>query len=103
MSAPGMRGGDLETMLAKLRECEVELKRRGVASVAVFGSVARGDATADSDVDVLIEFSVVPDLIEFSALQRLLSQRLGRRVDLVTKPALHPRLRERILAEAVYA
>ena len=98
-----MRDIDLETTLAKLRECEAELKRRGVASVAIFGSVARGEATAESDVDVLVEFSVIPDLIEFSALQRWLSQRFGRKVDLVTKPALHPRLRSRILAEAVYA
>jgi predicted nucleotidyltransferase len=98
-----MRDIDLEATLAKLRECEPELKQRGVASVAVFGSVARGDATAESDIDLLVEFSVVPDLIEFSALQRWLSQRLGRKVDLVTKPALHPLLRNRILAEAVYA
>lgn len=98
-----MRDIDLEAALAKLRGCDAELKRRGVASVAIFGSVARGEATPASDIDVLVEFSVVPDLIEFSALQRWLSQRLGRRVDLVTRPALHPRLRERILAEAVYA
>jgi predicted nucleotidyltransferase len=98
-----MRDIDLEATLAKLRKCEPELKKRGVASVAVFGSVARGDATAESDIDLLVEFSVVPDLIEFSALQRWLSQRLGRKVDLVTKPALHPLLRNRILAEAVYA
>lgn len=98
-----MRDIDLETTLCELRECEAELKRRGVASVAVFGSVARGEATAASDVDLLVEFAVLPDLIEFSALQRWLSQRLGRKVDLVTKRALHPRLRARILAEAVYA
>jgi len=98
-----MREIDLETTLTELRECGIELKRRGVASVAVFGSVARGEATAASDVDLLVEFAVPPDLIEFSALQRWLSQRLGRKVDLVTKPALHPRLRARILAEAVYA
>ena len=98
-----MRDVGLEATLEKLRACEGELKRRGVASIAVFGSVARGEATVNSDVDVLVEFSVIPDLIEFSALQRWLSQRLGRKVDLVTKPALHPRLRKRILAEAVYA
>lgn len=98
-----MQDTRLEATLAKLRQCEAELKRRGVASVAIFGSVARGEATSESDIDVLVEFSIVPDLIEFSALQRWLSQRLGRNVDLVTEPALHPLLRNRILAEAVYA
>ncbi len=71
-------------------------------SLSVFGSVARGDARPDSDVDILVEFS--PDagigLIEYAGLMLALSELLGRKVDLVSRPALRPALRDAILHEA---
>jgi predicted nucleotidyltransferase len=76
-----------------------------VARLAVFGSVARNEATAASDVDILVEFR--PDarigLFEFARLRRDLSEILGCEVDLVTPEALHPSMRESILREAIYA
>jgi hypothetical protein len=78
-----------------------------VKELALFGSVLREDFRPESDVDVLVEF--LPEarigLIRFFGLQRELSSTIGRRVDLVPKKAVRPRLRQSILgsAETVYA
>jgi predicted nucleotidyltransferase len=83
---------------ARLAEvCE----RFGVAELSVFGSVARGDATAESDVDLL--YVLVPGARLGFALNRLedeLAELFGRRVDLVSRKALHPLLREDVTNEA---
>ncbi len=89
--------------LAILRAHRAELHDHGVRSLALFGSVARDEAGPDSDVDLLVEFSRPVGLFGFVRLQRHLAERLGRNVDLVTRDALIPALRERILAEAVDA
>jgi predicted nucleotidyltransferase len=82
---------------------QAELTRAGVRRLGVFGSVARGDAGPNSDVDVLVEFEAVPDLFEFAALRDRLAVILGRPVDLATPQALKPRLRARVLDEVRYA
>ena len=75
-----------------------------VESLAVFGSVARGEAEPSSDVDLLVRFrGHPPGLFEYVRLERHLSELLGRSVDLVMESALKPRLRDRILAESVAA
>jgi hypothetical protein len=88
-----------------LRADRSSLDRFGVRSIALFGSVARGEAGAGSDVDILVDYraDARPDLFEFIDLKEHLEELVGRRVDLVTPAALHPRLRDRILAEAIYA
>jgi uncharacterized protein len=92
-------------VLEQLRGDRSALDRFGVRSIALFGSVARGEAGDESDVDILVEYraDARPDLFEFIDLKEHLEAVVGRRVDLVTPAALHPRLRERILTEAVYA
>lgn len=60
----------------------------GIRSLAVFGSQARREARADSDVDFLVEFIVTPGLIEFIRTKQQLEKILNRKVDLVTKNAL---------------
>jgi len=80
-----------------------ELDSYGVATLAVFGSVARGEATSRSDVDILVEFHRPVGLFEFVRLQRRLEKILRRRVDLATRNALKPQLRSAILSEAVRA
>jgi uncharacterized protein len=80
-----------------------ELARAGVRRLGVYGSVARGEAGPDSDVDVLVEFDKTPDLFEFAALRDRLTEILGRHVDLATPQGLKPRLRARILGEVRYA
>jgi len=88
-----------------LREAMPELEQHfGVESLAVFGSVARGEAEASSDVDLLVRFrGEPPGLFEYVRLERHLSGLLDRSVDLVMESALKPRLRDRILAESIAA
>jgi len=77
-------------------------RRNHIRRLALFGSVPRGEARDDSDLDVLVEFEPghVPGLA-FIRMQDELSQLLGgRRVDLVTPKFLNHRIRERVLAEA---
>lgn len=71
-----------------------------IRRMRVFGSVARGVATKDSDVDLIVDFYDVPDLFEFSGLQLAFQGRLHRRVDLMTDRSLHPALRDEILKDA---
>jgi len=76
--------------------------RFGVTRLEVFGSVNRGDATPDSDVDVLYELEPGARLgWNIETLADELSELLDRRVDLVSRNALHERLRDEVLAEAV--
>jgi predicted nucleotidyltransferase len=80
---------------------EAEIRALGVRRLSLFGSVLRGEASPDSDVDVLVEFSPGAKTYEhFLALSELLEDRLGRRVELVTREALSPFIGPRILAEA---
>lgn len=81
-------------------------QRYGIASLEVFGSVARGQAEADSDIDLL--YTLAPGARlgwEIEDLSDELAVVFGRRVDLVARRALHPALREHVLLEAepVYA
>lgn len=75
----------------------IELCRQnGVVQIALFGSVARGEADQQSDIDLIVEFSQRISLLRFAALERQLSEALGRRVDLLTEAAISPYLRETI-------
>lgn len=75
--------------------------RRGATNVRVFGSVARGDTTSASDVDFLIELELGRSLVDLGGLLMDLRELLGVDVDVVTEAGLAPRVRERVLAEAV--
>ena len=67
-----------------------------VAMVGIFGSAARGEATDDSDIDLLVEFSKRKSLLALVALERQLSEALGKKVDLITEAGISPYLRDRI-------
>ena len=85
-----------------LRKHRAELNERyNVASLSIFGSVARGEARPDSDVDVLVEFAHPVGLFEFIGLQQYLESLLGRKVDLGTPRSLKPRIKDRVLQEAI--
>ncbi len=77
------------------------MRQHGVVHAGVFGSVARGDARPDSDVDFLVEFKRGRSLLDLVGLQVELRKALGRDVDVATRNSLHPRLRDRILREVV--
>ena len=92
-----------ENVLRIIAEHRQEISARGVQSIAIFGSFARGEQGPDSDVDVLVEFSRPVGLFDFIRLKSFLEKILGRHVDLVTPDALKTKFRDRILKEAVRA
>lgn len=75
--------------------------RHGATDVRVFGSVARREAGPDSDVDLLVKMDADRSLLDHVALGQELEDLLGRKVDLVSEKALHRRMRERVLGEAI--
>jgi len=96
---------DREEALTRLRGLLPELRKQyGVVHLSVFGSVARGEAGPESDVDILVEFS--PDahvgLFRLEELQLHLEALLGCKVDIGTPRSLKPRIRDRVLKEAVH-
>ncbi len=89
-------------ILALLVGCKPELARRfGVTRLSLFGSMARGTARSDSDVDILVAFDGPATSARYFGAQFYLEDLLGRRVDLVTEKALRPELRPHIEREAV--
>ena len=67
----------------------------------MFGSVARREASAESDVDVLVDFGRAPSFDEYMDLKIYLEDLLGSRVDLVTETGLRPQYRSRVESEAI--
>jgi predicted nucleotidyltransferase len=91
----------IEELIGRRREEILRIAgQHGARNVRVFGSVARGDAKATSDLDLLIEAG--PNLTPwFPGGLSELEELLGRHVDIVTEQALHPPKRDRVLREAI--
>jgi uncharacterized protein len=101
--APGVKAPDRALaervrVIRSIRDHEAELRALGVEKLWLFGSLARGDARPDSDVDVLID--IVPgrsfSLLELSAVRLALCDLLGRDAGVVIRADLRPRFRDRI-------
>ena len=86
-----------------IKEHHSELTQFKVKSLAIFGSIARDEARPDSDIDLLVEFSVPVGLFEFIDLKEYLERLLKVKVDLATEPALRKQMKAQILKEAVRA
>jgi uncharacterized protein len=87
-----------------LREHEGELRAQGVARLRLFGSMARGEAGPDSDVDLIAEIgrSLSFSLLDLVGLQDYLRNLLGRKVEVgTTVSKMRPRMRQRFEAEAI--
>lgn len=93
---------NLQTLSNLLKRHRDDLHQRGVKSLAVFGSLVRGEETTDSDIDLLVEFNRPVSLFEFIRLKLYLEELTSRRVDLVTPDALRPTMRDEILSEIVH-
>jgi predicted nucleotidyltransferase len=87
-----------EHVIATLRAHEAELRQAGIRRLSLFGSVARGDAEADSDVDLAAELDPEAGigLFALGALERRLAELVGRKVDLLPEPVEKQRLRANI-------
>ena len=93
----------LRVIEKKLNENEAILREKfNVKELGIFGSYVRREQKNKSDVDILVEFYKPPDLLAFIELEDFFSALLGIKVDLVMKSALKPRIKDRILKEAIY-
>jgi predicted nucleotidyltransferase len=94
-----------EDVIATLRSHEHELRHRGVVHAALFGSLARNEATADSDIDIMIELD--PDapigVFEYVAITHYLSDLFPVRVDVANRHRLKPHMKARAERDAAYA
>lgn len=89
----------------RLRQKRQEILRvcakHGARNVRVFGSVARGEADEESDLDLVVEFESGTSLLDHAALWLELQELLGPKVDVVSDRGLKPRVREQVLREAI--
>ena len=89
-------------VLKLLRDHQAEIVTFGVKRLALFGSVARDSAQADSDVDILVEFAHPVGLFQFIGLKQYLESLLGCQVDLGTARSLKPYLQNEVMESAIY-
>ena len=75
------------------------LKKRDIARAGIFGSVVRGEASENSDIDIVIEFAGRKSLLDLVSLKLILEETLGRNVDVITYNSLNPLLKDKILKE----
>jgi predicted nucleotidyltransferase len=89
-----------ELLKSKRQEILAMAARHGAHNVRVFGSVARGEARPESDLDILVEMEPGRSLMDHVALMQDLEDLLQRKVDVVSERALHWYIRDQALAEA---
>lgn len=92
-----------QVVMKRLSSCMEEIRQRfSVRALAIFGSLARDEATDDSDVDVLVVFNGKAGFDLFMDLKFYLEELLARKVDLVTEKALRPQVRRAIEEELIH-
>lgn len=77
-------------------------ERYNVKSLGIFGSIARNEANEESDIDIVVEFESPIGFLDFIRLEIFLTKILQRKVDLISKKAIKPVLKESILKEVIY-
>jgi predicted nucleotidyltransferase len=90
-----------DDVLSLLKRHRAELEGFGVESLRLFGSVAREEASADSDVDLLVSFRETPTFSGYMKLRIFLEDLLGARVDLITESGLRERVRPFVEKDAI--
>jgi predicted nucleotidyltransferase len=97
-----LKGGPLLERIRAKRAAILEMAAaHGAKSIAVFGSVVRGEETASSDVDFVVEFATPHTIWQWIRLQNDLAQLLECKVDVSVKSQLHPAFRDQVLREAI--
>jgi len=88
---------------AVLKEHKAEMSQKyEVSEIGIFGSFSRDEQKKKSDIDILVDFSEIPDLLTFLELERYLQKLLKKKVDLVDKQGIKPQLKDIIMKEIVY-
>ena len=91
-----------DDLLRMRKEIRALASRYGARRVRIFGSVARGEETSESDVDILVEFPRGYDMFrQRLALAREMERLIGRRVDLIPEHELNPLIREEVFKESI--
>jgi predicted nucleotidyltransferase len=92
----------MDSAVAKNRDEILEIaERHGAKDVRIFGSVARGEDTKQSDLDLLVKLDEDRSLVDHVALKQDLENLLGCEIDIVTENSINPRLREKVFQDAV--
>ncbi len=94
-----------DEIIAKLKEREADLPAHGVTHAALFGSVARNEQDAESDIDILVDLdpAVVATIFDYADLKDYVASLFRGSVDVIDREALKPRFRPRATADAIYA
>ncbi len=91
----------IEVLVLNRDELNAIARKYGANNIRIFGSVARREESASSDIDLLVDMDENASLLDLARLKNELEDLLGKTVDISTKPALHPLLAEDILKEAI--
>lgn len=92
----------IDQIIKKLKEIRPVIESKYcVKNLEIFGSYIHGEQKRSSDLDILVEFSKTIDFFKYIELENYLSEKLGVKVDLVMKDTLKPRIKHRILNEAI--
>jgi predicted nucleotidyltransferase len=92
----------LDTVKGQLEALKPTLKKRfKVETIDIFGSYARGEQTEKSDLDILVTYSEMVDLLLIAQLRRYLRRKLGVKVDVISKEFLNKHIRDQVLEEAI--
>ena len=94
-----------DRIIETLKRHEADLRAQGVAHAALFGSVARGDDSLDSDIDILVDLdpAIVVTIVDYAGVKDFIAEMFDRPVDVVSRESLKPRLRPKATADAIYA
>ena len=92
-----------DEIVARIRKHAAAIRAEGATALYLFGSMARNEADANSDIDLFVDYDPNSrfSLLNMSGIRLIVMAEVGRDVDITTRDSLHPRLKDRILAESV--
>ena len=92
-----------DEIVSRIRKHAAAIRAEGATALYLFGSIARDEADAKSDIDLFVDYDPSSrfSLLNVSGIRLIVMQEVGRDVDITTRDSLHPRLKDRILTESV--